>query len=178
MKKKGEHGLNIDPDFLDGIKRGEALWCPHCGQQASLKRHTANRGLVHFLYILDAYTLEHGEGFYKSTDIIPKTGNMLQKISTDAISTARYMQLILVCDDAVNTGGAPIGSYKLLPLAREFLMSKVSIPKSVFAYNACVVYTHKTQVMVSTAWKKLFDYAKDVGGIRADIQSGKGIPVL
>lgn len=173
MKQKGPHGLNINLGFWDQLRTGAKCWCPHCGQQASFKKHKANASLVKFLSLLEAFSIEFGVGFYKSTDIIPRTGHPLQKISTDAISTARYMGLVLAKDDAKNAGGAPAGSYKILPLASAWLLGQQTVPEFVLAYNACVVGRANRQVMVSDAKGEPFNYAIDVEGVRADIQSGR-----
>ena len=178
MKKRRKYGIDINPNFLDSLNDGEAHWCPHCGQQASFKKHIANKSLVTFLSLLECATIDKGEGFYTSKDLIPRVKHSLQKVSTDAVSTARYMKLVEVADDAVLNGGeAPVGTYRMLPLGRAFLMSKQDVPEYVLAYNATVVAKAPECVSVSQANCKFFNYARDVQGIQAPSHSGGGIPV-
>jgi len=178
MKKKGPHGYHrINPMFQDLLQDGEAHWCPHCGQQASLKKHRANEKLVDFLRMLARYTMKHGAGWYTNKDMVPKTEHKHQKISTDAVGTARYMGLVDAADDATNGSGAPAGSYRITQLGTDFLMGICDVPDHVMVYNAEVVYQSSKRVDVHTANRTHFSYPRDVEGIVAPVYTGRGIPV-
>ena len=174
VKRVGPYGLNINKQFLESLHEG-SKWCPHCGQQASFKKHRVNRATVDFLRLLDAAVCKYGDGFFTTRSLVPRAQKM-QKISTDATAVCRYLSLVEVSDD-VPEKKAPKGSYRILPTGREFLMGRVHIPEYVLVYNACVVTTADYRIYVHQAWGAEYNYAEQVAGIEVGIQSGKGIPV-
>ena len=177
MKKKSPFGHDINKDFLRKITGGGAHYCPHCGQQASAKPHVANNKLVQFLATLERYKNVKGVGWYTTKDLTPQTQHQRQKLSNDSVSTARYMGLIQVADDALEGVNPPPGSYRMLDEGTQFLMGFERIPERVWAYNGEVLFSSKTMYDVSQAFGGLFNYGRHVEGIVVEVHTGKGIVI-
>jgi len=136
-------------------------WCSSCGQRVMLKPHILNNTMVNFLVRLAQADLKYKGGWYRTADIVPRTGIKHTKRSSDGPSL-RHWGLILAADDSVNAAGAPVGSYQITTKGYAFLRGDVTVPERIYVYNGELVTTGSEHVNVHEANKKHFDFNRDV----------------
>ena len=150
MKTQSEKPYEeIAQEIKDGCDKG--VYCPHCGQWAKKYRKVMGSPTARFLIKLYTAQQNH-ERFYTTRDLYPRDN----KASTEGV-TARFWGLIEVVD-ATNSGGAPVGSYRLTDKGRRFVMGAEHVPSHAYTYNGELLGLDGNMVGIYDALGKKFNY--------------------
>ena len=147
---------DIDPLIRNNSEKG--IHCPCCGQWARKYVKAIGSPIARFLIRLYLQQQKHNR-FYTTRELYPRDN----KASTEGV-LARYWGLIEVAE-VTNSGGAPVGSYRLTDMGRRFVVGSEYVPSHAHIYNGELLELSGDMRNIHTALTKKWDYNELMNGL-------------
>jgi len=141
----------IDDTLKRAMKKG--TYCSHCGQYVKEYVKPLGAPIARFLIRLYRAHQHFGDDrFFTTRELFPRDN----KASTEGV-VARYWDLIEVAD-ATNSGGAPVGAYRLTVDGRRFVQGLHYVKSHARTYNGELLELDGNMVNIQDALGKKWNY--------------------